>query len=147
MNLIRLVLVFVLMVPAFAPLLSHDAVHALHDHQARHHGEQQAHEHHGGHAAPDHAQQDEQQSARYSNHFDAATYFSDYLHVDLQNPAKVLLKAPVLDAQDFDHPVPAVLNLMPRYAYASVQSRAPPDMRISLSGKTPVYLSTQRLRI
>ncbi len=136
-----LILLFVL--PAFTPWLPHGAVHALHDHQAKHHGE----EHHGhGHEGHDHAEKSEQ-AVHHPIHFDAVTYFSDYLHVDLQSPEQTVLKAPALDTHDIDYALAVITNPMPRYELASFQSRAPPDTRRLRPDKTPLYLSTQRLRI
>lgn len=140
-----LILLFVL--PAFTPLLPHGAVHALHDHQAKHHGaESHGHKHDREHEGHDHDAVNEQ-AVHHPIHFDAVTYFSDYLHIDLQNPEHAVLKAPLLDTHDIDYTLAPVINLMPRYELASVQSRAPPDTRRQRPDKTPLYLSTQRLRI
>lgn len=137
------VLITLLVLPAFAPLLPHGAVHALHDHQAKHHGTE---DHGHGHEGHDHGVQS-QQAVHHSIHFDAVTYFSDYLHVDLQNPDQVVLKAPAPDTYDIDFKVAVVIESQDRYELASVQSRAPPDWRRHRPDNTPLYLSTQRLRI
>ena len=136
-----LILLFVL--PAFTPWLPHGAVHALHDHQAKHHG---AESHGHGHEGHDHNEV-KKQAVHHPIQFDAVTYFSDYLHVDLQSPEHSVLKAPVLDTHDIGYTLAAVIYPMPRYELASVQSRAPPDTRRHRPDKTPLYLSTQRLRI
>lgn len=57
------------------------------------------------------------------------------------------IKAPALDTYDIDYTIPAAINPMPHYELASVQSSAPPDARRLRPDKTPLYLSTQRLRI
>lgn len=136
-----LILLFVL--PAFTPWLPHGAVHALHDHQARHHSAQ-SHGH--GHERHDHDALSKQ-AVHHPIQFDAVTYFSDYLHLDLQNPEQAVLKAPSLDTHDIDYTVAQAIDPMPRYELASAQSRAPPDIRRQKTDKTPLYLSTQRLRI
>ena len=138
-----LILLFVL--PALTPWLPHGAVHALHDHQAKHHG---AENHGHGHEGHNHGDENSQQTEiHHPIHFDATTYFTEYLHVDLQNPEQAVLKAPAFDSHDIDYPPVAVFNIMPRYELASVQNRAPPDTRRLRPDKTPLYLSTQRLRI
>lgn len=129
--------------PAFTPLLPHGAVHALHDHHATHHSKD--HQDHGHHEH-EHASH-EQTEVHHPIHFDVVTYFSDYLHVDLQSPQQTILKAPALDPYDIDYTITAAINPMLRYELDSVQSRAPPDTRRLRPDKTPLYLSTQRLRI
>lgn len=138
------ILIMFFVLPAFTPWLPHGAAHALHDHQAKHHGAEENHSH--GYEGHEHHAENEQ-AVHHPIHFDAVTYFSDYLHVDLQSPEQTVLKAPALDTHDIDYPLVAAINPMPRYELASVQSRAPPDMRRLRPDKTPIYLSTQRLRI
>lgn len=137
------ILIMLFVFPAFTPWLSHGAVHALHDHQAKHHGEE-SHSH--GHEGHDHDAEKEQ-AVHHPIHFDAVTYFSEYLHVELKSPEQTVLKAPAQDLHDIDYTLTDAINIAPRYELASVQSRAPPDMRRLRPDKTPLYLSTQRLRI
>ena len=142
-NLIILLFVFLVAFPAFTPLFSHGTIHALHDHQAKYHSEE-SHSH--GYEGHDHDAVNEQ-AVHHPIQFDAITYFSDYLHVDLQSPQQSVLKAPAPDTHDIDYTLTAVINPIQRYELASVQSRAPPDTRRLRLDKTPLYLSTQRLRI
>lgn len=137
------ILIMLFVLPAFTPWLPHGAVHALHNHQAKHHGEK-SHSH--GHEGHDHHTESEQ-AVHHPIHFDAVTYFNDYLHVDLQSPDQTALKAPSLDSYDIDYTLTDAINIAPRYKLASVQSRAPPDTRRLRPDKTPLYLTTQRLRI
>ncbi|OUT89446.1 MAG: hypothetical protein CBB87_12365 [Micavibrio sp. TMED27] len=141
MNLIRTVLLLLMVMPAFTPWLPHSAVHALHDHQAQHHG---AENHGHGHEGHDH---ESKQIIHHAIQFDAASYFSDYLHVELQSPEQLSFEAPVLDTQAIDYTLAKVINPIPSYELISVQSRVPPDARRLRPDKTPLYLSTQRLRI
>jgi|GEM_PF-804622 hypothetical protein len=138
------VLALLIILPAFTPWMPHGAVHALHDHQATHHS---AKDHGHGHEGHDHRDAETQASNHHPISFDAITYFSDYLHVDLQNPDQVALKAPAPDTHDIDFLAVAVIEPSHRYELASVQSRAPPDWRRLKPENTPLYLSTQRLRI
>jgi hypothetical protein len=137
------VLITLLVLPAFAPLLPHGAAHAFHDHQAQHHGVQN---HGHAHEEHDHKAQT-QEVAHHPINLDVVTYFSDYLHVDLQSPDQVVLKAPTPDSQDTLLILPADIEPQHRYELASAQSRAPPDWRRYRPENTPLYLSTQRLRI
>ena len=137
------VLIMLFVLPAFTPWLPHGAVHALHDRQAKHHGEE-SHGH--GHHGHDH-NVEQQQAVHHPIQFDAVTYFSDYLHVDLQSPDQTVFKAPPPDTYDVNYTLTNVVDVAPRYELVSVQSRAPPDTRRLRPDKTPLYLSTQRLRI
>lgn len=142
MNLIRTVLLLLMVMPAFTPWLPHGAVHALHDHQTQHHGVEENHGH--GHEGHDH---ESKQIVHHAIQFDAASYFSDYLHVELQSPEQLTFEAPTLDTYDIDYTITEVINPIPSYGLISVQSRGPPDARRLRPDKTPLYLSTQRLRI
>jgi hypothetical protein len=142
------VLIALLVLPAFTPWMPHGMVHALHDHQESHHqSRQQADQDHGHeHAVHDHDTQTHA-SDHHPINLDIATYFSEYLHVDLQSPDQVVLKAPTLDLHDISFILPTDIEPQHRYKQASVQSRAPPDWRRHRPDNTPLYLSTQRLRI
>lgn len=135
------ILTLLLVLPAFSPWLPHGAVHALQDHQAKHHGGDNHGHSHGEYDAV------KTQSLDHAIRFDAVSYFSDFLHVDLQSPNHSAVKAPVFDTYDIDYAPMAAFSHMARYELASVLSRAPPDNYRLRPDKTPVYLSTQRLRI
>ena len=130
--------------PALSGWLPHGAVHALHDHQSQHHSTEKSHDHgHEGHGHDGVSQE----AVHHPIHFDAVTYFNDYLHVDLQNPEQTVLKSPVFETQDTDYTLANVTNISLRQELIAVQSRAPPDMLRPWPSKTPLYLSTQRIRI
>lgn len=139
-NLILLSFILLLAFSAFVPWMPHDALQALHVQQESHHAISADHQ-------KSHKQDHTQQSVHHPVHFDVVTYFSDYLHVDLQSPQQTVLKAPALDTYDIDYTITAAINPTQRYELASVQSRAPPDTRRLRADKTPLYLSTLRLRI
>jgi len=134
-------IVLLMVLPAFTPWLPHNVIHELHDHQAQHHSSQ---DHNHGHKGHNHQ---EKQTIHHPIHFDAATYFTDFLHVDLQPPEKIALKSPVFDTQDIDFTFASVADISLQEKLITVQSRAPPDMLRPWPSKTPLYLSTQRIRI
>ena len=137
------ILILFLVLPAFTPLLPHGAIHALHNHQAKHHGtENHAH----GHEEHNHSNENKQ-AAHHPIHFDAVTYFTDYLHVDLQSPEEIILKAPSQNSHDLVYTLAEATTPIARYELSSIQSRAPPDIRWLRPDKMPLYLSTLRLRI
>lgn len=144
-NSVLAILVMLFVLPAFTPWLSHGAVHALHDHHATHHGAN--HQDHGhDHTEHDHDVVSEK-TVHHTIHFDAATYFSDYLHVDLQSTEQIALKVPAFDVYDIDNIIMAASTQPLGYEWAAVQVRAPPDVSSFRADKAPIYLSTLRLRI
>ncbi len=144
-----LVLITLLVLPAFMPWMPHGTIHALHDYQESHH--QSDHQPDIATHKHDHAVHDHDTHTQASNHhainLDVVTYFSEYLHVNLQSPDHIILTAPVQDSQDIDFTLTANLSPQNRYELTSVQSRAPHDLRRHRPDNTPLYLSTQRLRI
>ncbi len=143
------VLITLLVLPAFTPWMPHGMAHALHDRQENHHesaNQPDKAEHGHDHALHDHDKQ-MQASNHHAINLDVVTYFSEYLHVDLQSPDNITLTAPTHDSQDIDFTFSANLPSQHRYVLSSVQSRAPPDWRWHRPDNTPLYLSTQRLRI
>ena len=130
-------LIMMLALPAIMPAFSHGSIHGFHDHHEAHHGSFKA-------ALNNH---EIEQSYKHPVHFDITTYYSDYLHVDLKAPHQFILQASTFDTQDIDFAITADTKLLNRHEIASVQARAPPDWQRPLSGNTPLYLSTQRLRI
>lgn len=132
-----LALLFIL--PTFGPWMPHDALRTLHVQQESHHQNSIDHAHH------DH---DTQAKASHSVHFDIATFFSDYLHVDLKNIDHVSLSAPTHDSHATDYMMVADI-LQPSLSPSSgIQSTGPPDYDWRMfRPDIPVYLATQRLRI
>jgi|TARA_R110000868_G_scaffold49101_3_gene158528 hypothetical protein len=136
------VLIALFVLPAFTPLMPHDGIHALHDHHSV-----QTHAHVHDHAAQGSDDKKTQVSDHHPIRFDAVSYFNDYLHVDLQNSEKIILKAPAPGSQNVKFTTFAAFVSAQRYQRNSVQSRAPPNWQRLKPKNTPVYLSTQRLRI
>ena len=136
-----LILLFVL--PVLTPWLPHGFMHDFHHSQVKHHANN-SHDH--GHNIQ--AQTSETAHDDHSAfHIDVVTYFNDYLHVDLPNAQQTYLSAPDLDIQDVDYTVPAVTDFNSPFDIAVYYSRAPPDQFRPFTDKTPLYLSTQRIRI
>ena len=140
-KIISLLLTLMLILPAFAPLLPHEAVHVLQDsHASAHHNA----DHHGHHH---HEHKDHHQVyAQYSLPLDIVTYFKDYLHVDLKKPEHTNLNLDVSSEQDLDQSLNFV-TYSKLHQTLNINSRAPPDNNRLWPDSIPLYLSTQRLRI
>lgn len=149
-NLLLSFLIMLMALPAALPWMPHEAVHALHDQHANHHESSShsndAHHHDNQHMASGHADH-AVESIHHEIAVDIVTYFNDYLHVNLQNPDQTAFVAPSQDVQDLDFDITASFLLPQRYELALVQNRAPPDWQSATLNHTPLYLSTQRLRI
>ncbi len=136
-------LVSLLVLPALIPWVPDSVLQSFHVQQELHHGISSDQGDAGAHNHDGHVQQ----SVHHSIHFDVVTYFSDYLHVDLQSPNQHVLAAPSQDAQDIDFTLAVDALPQRRYELASMQSRAPPDWRSHRPENTPPHFLTQRLRI
>lgn len=143
--LISLLIVLVVL-PAFLQVMPHGIDHALHQSKAHHAQNHHGHNHddHDDHHGHSHEAHDEN---HHAINLDIVSFYDEYLHVDLQSPDQVTLEVPDQDIQDISFDVVANTVTISRYELASVQSRAPPDWPDLEAGKTPLYLSTQRLRI
>lgn len=155
---LSLLLIVMLVSPAFGAWLPHDAIHALHKNNLEHfvmgghdHTEQEQQEH-------DHDHENKSQAIKSSNkhthlsdhhpvHFDITTYFSDYLNVDLQRASHTSLDLSDFDLYDIHFEL--VTNITPHHHYdlPLSKTRFPVDWQAFNSGHTPIYLSTARLRI
>ncbi|MGH1402898.1 MAG: hypothetical protein ACRBDL_01515 [Alphaproteobacteria bacterium] len=127
--------------PAFLQVMPHGIDHALH--QAKVH---YAHNDHGHDHNDDH-RHDAHEDDHHAINLDIVTFYDDYLHVDLQSQDHVALEQPVQDVQDLDSDMVTGIMFVSRYELSPVQSRAPPDWQSIHTHNTPLYLSTQRLRI
>lgn len=136
-------LVMLVALPAFLQVMPHGIDHALHQskrhHTQNHHGHSND-EHHGH----NHEAHDEN---HHAINLDVVTFYSEYLHVDLQSPDQIALETPEQDTQDISFDIAANTLPVSRYELSSSQSRAPPDWRSFRAENTPLYLSTLRLRI
>jgi len=149
-NLLLSFLITLMALPTALPWMPHGAMHALHDQRASHHEERshsgKVHQHDNQHKASGHADH-VVESVHHEIAVDIVTYFNDYLNVDLQNPEQTASVAPSQAAQDLDFDITASFLLPQRFELALVQNRAPPDWQGTALNHTPIYLSTQRLRI
>lgn len=131
-------LISMLVLPAFAPWIPHEAMHALHDnHVSVHHGSNHHHSDDQHHHHTD---------THHPIHVDVVSYFKDYLHVDLKKPEFANIDLQKVDSQGFDQLL-ALTVRSERYELGLIASRAPPDYLRLRPDKLPLYLSTQRLRI
>jgi len=162
---LSILLITLLVLPAFISWLPHGVIHALHGNNIEHyfagsHGHSndehvhndKAHDHHlhgnenlinANHLNHRHSQL----SDHHSIYFDLTAYYSDYLNVDLQRISKTSVDSSGFDLYDIDTII--VVNIKPHHHYdlPPSKTRIPIDWQLSGANDTPPYLSTQRLRI
>lgn len=117
----HILLIAIFILPVFGHFVPQNIAHALHDHSKSHHHPQ---DHHEG---------------------DTIGSLGDYLHIELQSPERVTLKSPVLEILDSDFSFKEILSDQASGSVSMAQAREPPNRR--RQDNTPLYLSTQRLRI
>ena len=149
-----MVLIMLLVLPAFAPWLPHGSAHVLHDTHANHHQEYvQKSEHNQSHHHNDHDHHHEVVDGHHAEHdiqLDVVSYFNEILHVDFQTPYGVLLKTPSIDFEDVSYVV-KIAAVVEGFELASLRVRGPPVIWEERSSPShiliPLYISTQRFRI
>jgi len=149
-NLLLSFLIMLMALPALLPWMPHGALHALHEQRASHNERSShsgdAHQHEQQHLASGHADH-VVESGHHEIAIDIVTYFNDYLKVDLQTTDQIAFTAPSQDMQDLDFDIAANFLLPQRFELALVQNRAPPNWQGTILNHTPIYLSTQRIRV
>ncbi|MFT6102360.1 MAG: hypothetical protein ACJATV_001478 [Granulosicoccus sp.] len=146
-KILSLLLIALLVSPVFAAWLPHEVTHALHSNNVEHFLAGGSHQH-SFHEHNHDDNSDVHLEDHHAIHIDVVSYFSDYLNADLQR-----VNSTTVDITSFDvYPLDFIafsagiewhhdLNL------PANKSRVPVDWRMSASSNTPLYLSTQRLRI
>ena len=118
-------MIFFMVLPVFAPVLSHAAIETIHSHHDHQHND---HSH-----------------ASESEEFDATTYFSDYLHVELRTAQDQSYQAPDFVPQANSYWI--LPKLWSDRDTARAVYRPPPPQRITKPDKVSALLLTQRFRI
>lgn len=144
------VLTFILMLPAFLQFAPHKTVHALYDAHIIHHGETShhnqvqfdySHNNNGDHTFIT------DEDIHHGIPTDIASYYSDFLHVDLRHvDADSLVPLINLD-RDIDYDMTADIAAQNRHELTSLQTRAPPIRLAHTQDHSSLYLETLRLRI
>lgn len=78
---------------------------------------------------------------------DLASYYSDFLHIDLKNADRHDLLSKVDTSQDFDYGPGALTVWNNPLELKSIQKRGPPDGYVFKPVFTPIYLTTQSFLI
>ncbi len=141
-------LIVFLAMPAFAQLMPHDVLHEMHDNQEASHQKTSQVEitHSHRHAGTSHNTQD-QSSSHHITNFDFFNHFTNFLHIDLQNPVQTVLSSPRHSSQDID--TTHLSNVLIDYDFDRIfiKDLVQPDHHRSSSRSTPLYLTTKRLLI
>ena len=148
-NFVSSLLVLAFLIPAFLPIAPDNAVHAMYDahilHQA---GSSHLDEKH-------HVKFHSEGECFYVEHedfphhipTDLASYYSDFLHIDLKNADKHDLAADLNSSQDYDYDLVAVTIHNNVYGPRYLQKRGPPTDYFYKPDFSNLYLTTLRLLI
>jgi hypothetical protein len=155
---LSLLLIFLLVSPAFASWLPHSVIHSLHNINIEHLSTGSHH-----HSPHEHNHDNSTDNSTDNNtgyntdlniddhhpiNIDVVTYFSDYLNADLQRviPNTLEISSVDVDQIDFVALVTAIENYRDNDSPPS-NSHISSNSKIFGLSKLPLYLSTQRLRI
>jgi len=140
-NFIFTFLVLALLLPAFLPLAPHSAVHALYDAHTVHHVD--SFDHNGAQFDNFH----EHDNVNHNAPIDLASYYKDFLHIDLKNTDQNVLISTLISDQDFDYDIAVEIFTNSPYQVTSHQKRGPPSGYVFLQDFQSLYLTTLRLLI
>lgn len=142
-------LVLGLLLPALLPLTPHSAVHALYDAhvlqhaQIKHHNEIEI-----GHFHENENDSDiEHENLIHHSPIDFATYYEDFLHIDLKNSDQTVFISTQIPTYDVDNNFAVSIFGNKQFKITTFQKLGPPDGLISNPDFSSIYLTTLRLRI
>jgi len=148
-NCIAAFLVLGLLLPALLPLAPHNAVHALYDA----HIVQHAHTTYHNEIQMDHFLENENDaSCDHENIYhhtpiDFASYYEDFLHIDLKHTNKDILLSNLTSNQDIDYDLDVDIVENKPYVLRSQQKCGPPIGHDYITVFPSIYLTTLRIRI
>ncbi|MGB3364479.1 MAG: hypothetical protein WBB48_06855 [Thermodesulfobacteriota bacterium] len=148
-NYVSAYLILALVLPSLLPLAPHSAVHALYDAHIVHHVDSSHHkvtkfDHFHEHQNDPHA---EHKNVNHSFPTDLASYYKDFLHVDIKNTDKDNSISKLMFAQDFDYDLADDITVSSFYRARSHLVRGPPAGHAFEPNFSSLYLTTLRLRI
>lgn len=140
-------LVLGLLLPAFLPLAPHTAVHALHDAHVTQHKES-AH-HYRTHLDHLHENDSDIEHEDFNHHspIDFATYYEDFLHIDLKSSDQTVLISELVPARNLDYDFDVSMFSNYPIKITSFQKRGPPNGLVFQPNFSSIYLTTLRIRI
>lgn len=149
-SLIIALLVFALLLPAFLPIAPHKAAHALYDAHVIHHVSS-SHHNYGTHIEYFH----DHENDFYNDHenfnhglpTDFASYYKDFLHIELKKEDQNVLISKIISAQDIEYDLTVDISQSSIYELKYHQKRGPPLGYVFETNFSSLYLTTLRLRI
>lgn len=148
-NCITTFLILGLLLPAFLPLAPHTAVHALYDAHVIQHSETNHHykpetDHYHEH---DHDSDVGRENINHHVPIDFASYYEDFLHIDLKNTNKDILMSNITSNQDIDYDLDFDIVESKPFVLRYQQKRGPPIGHYLVTQHPPIFLTTLRIRI
>ncbi|NIP29793.1 MAG: hypothetical protein GTO02_11345, partial [Candidatus Dadabacteria bacterium] len=127
----------------------HNAVHALHDAHVIQHSEP------SHHYEPeiDHFHESEHDSGLDHDNFnhhspiDFATYYEEFLHIDLKNSDQTVLISELIPTYNLDYDFDVSMFSNNPIKITSFQKRGPPNGLVFKPNFSSIYLTTLRIRV
>lgn len=148
-NFVSALLVLALLIPALLPVAPHEAVHAMYDAHILHQPgtSHQKEKHHVKFHSEDECFYVENEDVPHHIPTDLASYYSDFLHIDLKNADQHDLASNLNSSQDFDYDLDAVTAKNSFYQLKSLQKRGPPHDYVFKPDFSNLYLTNLSLLI
>ena len=147
-NFVSALLALAIFLPAFLPIAPHEAVHAMYDANIMH---QSGTSHKEAHHEKFHLKgQCFYIDHEHNDHHiptDLASYYSDFLHIDLKNADQQDLLSKLNASESFDYGFIQNIVWNSPFKLKSVQKRGPPDSYVPESNSLAIYLTTQSFLI
>jgi hypothetical protein len=148
---LSILLIAILVTPAFAAWLPHDVIYSLHKNNLEHYvigsHSHSNHQHSHEHPQPKHSLQDTDLSQHHPVHFDITTYFSDTLNAELHRTSQNSPDYNALELFDIDFSLVTFIKPRHHYYLFPSKNRIPLHWKIFSTSPIPLYLATARLRI
>lgn len=138
-----------LLLPAFLLLAPHTVVHALYDSHVIQHSDTNHHykPENDLYHENEHDSDVDHENINHHVPIDFASYYDDFLHIDLKTTNKDKLLSKITSNQDIDYVLDVDIVDSKQYVLRYQQKRGPPIGHYFVKNYPSIYLTTLRIRI
>ena len=147
-NLTNTILILVILSPALLPIAPHSIVHALDDAHKLNHTQSPYHDFIESDHFHDHENDNllDHESSHHEIPIDLATFYNDYLKIDLINYENFQVSTLIESGQEIDYHLLTQLPFERLNTFNSIQRRGPPIVRVLNNNLSELFLNS-RIRI
>lgn len=146
-NYIIAFLILGLLLPTFLPFAPHVAVHAMYDAHIVRHLDLSPHNEIDHIHGTENDLNAEHEDIDHRVPTDFASYYKDFLHIDLKNTDQANLISKLISVQDVDYNLTADIAKTRLYKVTSFMRRGPPIGHVYEPNLSSLYRTTLRIRI